>query len=98
MRELWVPKVSDGSFAEHFNELIATSVKNSAAESGKPHLRSSVRMAWIAALVVLAVDLVVFGIDSWTTTVADVGVIVLTLVWFWVCVDDLIAPRRMAAV
>jgi hypothetical protein len=97
MAVLRVPEHDASPFRQYYDDLIATSVRRSAAESGKPHLRFSVRLAWIAAVVLLAVDLVAFGIDSWTTTVADVGVIVLTLVWFWVCVDDLIAPRRLAA-
>jgi len=55
-------------------------------------LRSSIRMVWIAALALLAVDIVAFGIDSWTTTVADVGLIALTVVWFWIAAEDLVGP------
>jgi hypothetical protein len=55
-------------------------------------LRSSIRMVWIAALALLAVDIVAFGIDSWTTTVADVGLMALTVVWFWIAAEDLVGP------
>ena len=76
-------------FREYYRELISESVRHSAEESGEPHLRSSVRMVWIAAVVLLVVDLLAFGVHSWTTSVADIGLIVATLVWFWVCIDDL---------
>ncbi len=89
MAVLRVPDVEDPQFREYYRELIAESVRHSAKESGKPHLRSSVRMVWLAAVTLLALDLLAFGIHSWTTSVADLGLITLTLVWFWVCVDDL---------
>jgi len=88
MGMLRVPDVEDPEFREYYRELISESVRHSARESGTPHLRSSVRMVWIAAAVLLVVDLLAFGIHSWTTSAADIGLIVLTLVWFWVCVDD----------
>jgi hypothetical protein len=53
-------------------------------------LRSSVRTVWIAAGVLLVVDLLAFGVHSWTTSAADIGLIAATLLWFWVCVDDLV--------
>ena len=89
MAVLRVPDIEDPQFREYYRELISESVRHSAKESGKPHLRSSVRMVWIAAVTLLALDLLAFGINSWTTSVADLGLITLTLVWFWVCVDDL---------
>jgi hypothetical protein len=108
MADLRVPE-PDSPFRAYYRELIAesvrrsaegsgkpnlrSSVRRSANESGEPHLRSSVRMVWIAAALLLAVDLLAFGVHSWTTSAADIGLIVLTLVWFWVCVDDLISPR-----
>jgi hypothetical protein len=62
-----------------------------------PELRSSIRMVWLATVGLLAVDLVAFGIHSWTTSVADVGLIVLTLAWFWVCAGDLDAAHKPEA-
>jgi hypothetical protein len=94
MAVLRVPEAEANPFREYYRELISESVRHSARESGKPHLRSSVRMVWIAAAVLLVVDLLAFGVHSWTTSAADLGLIVLTLVWFWVCVDDLISPRE----
>ena len=58
-----------------------------------PELRSSIRLVWLATVALLALDLVAFGIHSWTTTVADVGLIALTLVWFWVCAEDLLGAH-----
>ena len=52
-------------------------------------LRSSVRLIWLAALLLLVLDLGAFGIHSWTTSAADLGLIVLTLIWFWVCMEEL---------
>jgi hypothetical protein len=57
-------------------------------------LRSSIRMVWLTTLGLLALDLVVFGIHSWTTSVADLGLIVLTLVWFWVSAEDLLTSQK----
>ena len=91
MAVLRVPDVENNQFREYYRELISESVRHSAEESGEPsHLRSSVRMVWIAAVVLLVVDLLAFGVHSWTTSAADIALIVATLVWFWVCVDDLI--------
>ena len=52
-------------------------------------LRAAVGTAWVAALVLFVVNLVVVGIDSWTTTVTDVALVVLTFAWFWVSSEDL---------
>ena len=90
MAELRVPDSEDSQFREYYRELISESVRRSAEQSGEPHLRSSVRMVWIAAVVLLVADLLAFGVHSWTTSVADIGLILATLVWFWVCIDDLI--------
>jgi hypothetical protein len=55
-------------------------------------LRFAARLVWIVTLVLLICDIATFGIDSWTTSAADLGLIAMTFVWFFVCVDDLIAP------
>ncbi len=89
MAVLRVPDSENSQFREYFRELISESVRHSTEENGDPHLRSSVRVAWIAAAVLLVVDLFAFGIHSWTTSAADIGLILATLVWFWVGIDDL---------
>jgi hypothetical protein len=90
MGVLRVPDVEPSQFRAYYRELISESVRHSAEESGEPpHLRSSVRMIWIAMVALLVVDLIAFGVHSWTTSAADIGLIVATLVWFWVCIDDL---------
>jgi hypothetical protein len=94
MADLRLPELERSPFRDYYDELISESVRHSAEESGQPHLRSSVRMVWVAALVLLVVDLFAFGVHSWTTSAADIGLLVLTLIWFWVCVDDLIPPRE----
>ena len=52
-------------------------------------LRASIGTVWTATLALLLLDLATFGIESWTTSVADIGLIVFTFAWFWICVDDL---------
>ena len=109
MAELRVPVLADSAFREHYLELIRTSVERSTETQGRKrsprsgksaparfgkNVRSTVRTAWLVAFVLLAVDLVVAGVDSWTTSVFDVVLIVTTLAWFWVCVDD---PVRFRA-
>jgi hypothetical protein len=57
-------------------------------------LRRLVRVAWVAAAGLLLVDVVSFGVRSWTTTAADLALIVVTAVWFGVSIDDLVpAPE-----
>jgi hypothetical protein len=56
-------------------------------------LRAAVRLAWAVAVGLLLADVLVAGIHAWTTAAADLGVIVLTLLWFAVSVEDL-AERR----
>lgn len=51
--------------------------------------RAVVRAAWLVTLALLVADVVLFGIRSWQTGVADVGLIVLTFLWFAVSVEDL---------
>jgi hypothetical protein len=90
MAVLRVPDSENSQFREYYRELISESVRHSAEESGGPQLRSSVRVVWIVAVALLVADLVAFGVHSWTTSAADIGLILATLVWFWVCIDDLI--------
>ena len=52
-------------------------------------LRASIGTVWLATLALLLLDLVTFGIESWTTSVADIGLIAFTFAWFWITVDDL---------
>jgi hypothetical protein len=51
-------------------------------------LRAWIGIGWVAALALFALSLAVAGIDSWTTTVTDVALIVLTFAWFWVWSGD----------
>jgi hypothetical protein len=55
-------------------------------------LRVSVRLAWIAAAVLLLADVVTFGTHAWATAATDVGLVALTFVWFGVAVEDLVPP------
>jgi hypothetical protein len=59
-----------------------------------PRLRSAARILWFVTAAVLICDVAVLGIESWTTTAADLGLIVVTVVWFVVRVDDLIGPAE----
>ncbi|MFI5415069.1 MAG: hypothetical protein ACHQ16_05325 [Candidatus Lutacidiplasmatales archaeon] len=90
MAVLRVPDSENSQFREYYRELISESVRHSTAENGRPQLRSSVRVVWIVMVALLVADLLAFGVHSWTTSVADIALIVATLVWFWVCIDDLI--------
>jgi hypothetical protein len=55
-------------------------------------LRVAAGLVWLATFAVLVCDIAAFGIESWATSAADLGLIVMTLVWFCVCIDDLVAP------
>jgi hypothetical protein len=57
-------------------------------------LRASIRLVWIATLIVLVVDVVAFGTQSFATAVADLGLIAFTVAWFWICAGDLIVLRE----
>ena len=100
MAELTVPEIVEDPFREHYRQLIVAAVQHAAPEPvarsrgfGR-ELRSAIRLVWLAAVALLVVDLVAFGVDSWTTSVADLGVIVLTLAWFWLCAEDLVHGRE----
>ena len=57
-----------------------------------PNVRTAARLVWFATLALLVSDIAVFGIDSWTTSAADLGLVAMTVVWFCVGIDDLIGP------
>jgi hypothetical protein len=97
MTDLQVPDIRsdvppDDVFREYYRALIENSVRRSAEETGNRRLRSACRAAWIVAVCALVADLLVFGVDNWTTTVTVVAVIVLTICWFWAAAEDLL-PR-----
>jgi hypothetical protein len=52
-------------------------------------LRAPIGIAWVAALVLLVVGLLAAAVDSWTTTVTDLALVVLTFGWFWAFSEDL---------
>jgi len=45
-------------------------------------LQTFATAAWLASCALLVADILVFGIHYWTTTVADLGTALLTIVWF----------------
>jgi hypothetical protein len=53
-------------------------------ERFRTDLRVLTTAAWLGSCGLLGADLLAFGIHSWVTSVADVGVIILTMVWFFV--------------
>jgi hypothetical protein len=57
-----------------------------------PRIRTAARLVWFATLALLVADIAVLGIDSLTTSAADLGLVSMTIVWFCVGIDDLIAP------
>ena len=61
---------------------------NVATPTFGPGLRIFTTVALFAAGVLLSVDLVVFGIHSWTTSVGDAAMIALALLWFIVNMGD----------
>jgi len=69
--------------------------------AAKPVSRSRLRLAapavWALAVVLLVVDAIVFGLESWATGVADVGVVALTAVWFLAASANLRGPIPVPA-
>lgn len=51
-------------------------------------------IVWLLTLAALVADVVVLGVDSYTTIGADLGLVALTFVLFFAYVDDLTGPRR----
>jgi hypothetical protein len=55
-------------------------------------IRRAVAVLWFATLAALLANVVVLGIDSYATAAADLGLVVMTFVWFAASIDDLIPP------
>lgn len=55
--------------------------------SSRSRLRVAAPIVWGLAVVLLVVNTIVAGFDSWATGIADLGVLALTAVWFAVSVD-----------
>ena len=57
-------------------------------------VRRAVAVLWFATLAALIANVLVLGIDSYATGAADLGLVVMTFLWFAACIDDLIPPSR----
>jgi hypothetical protein len=57
-------------------------------------IRRTAAVVWFATLAALVANVIVLGIDSPATAVADLGLVAMTFVWFAACIDDLIGPSR----
>jgi hypothetical protein len=57
-------------------------------------IRRAAAVVWFATLAALVANVIVLGIDSPATIAADLGLVAMTFVWFFACIDDLIEPRR----
>jgi hypothetical protein len=57
-------------------------------------VRRAVAVIWFATLATLIANVLVLGIDSYATAAADLGLVVMTFLWFAACIDDLIPPSR----
>jgi hypothetical protein len=53
-------------------------------------LRLAAGLVWLTTLGLLLTDIAVLGVHAWTTTLADVGLIAMSFVLFFVYVDDLL--------
>ena len=97
MTELVVPEVVDEEFKEHYQELIRSSLLRSVQTVGqkaswpavapatrRSRLKLATKIIWLVAVVLLVCDALAFGVYSWATGLADVGVLVLTVVLFLV--------------
>ena len=56
--------------------------------------RRAVAGLWFATLAALIANVLVLGIESYATAAADLGLVVMTFVWFAASIDDLIPPGR----
>jgi dTDP-4-dehydrorhamnose 3,5-epimerase len=63
----------------------------------RSRLRIAAPIVWGLAVLLLVVNTVVAGFDSWATGIADLGVLALTAVWFVVSLDDGRATAVVAA-
>jgi hypothetical protein len=91
MATLRVPVVADSAFREHYRALIAASVVH-AAETRAPArrrprsgvgIRHVASIVWVGMLAALVADVVVLGVRSPATGAADIGLVVVTFVWFF---------------
>jgi hypothetical protein len=57
-------------------------------------IRRAAAVVWFATLAALVANVLVLGIESPATVVADLGLIAMTFVWFAASIDDLIEPPR----
>ena len=59
-----------------------------------PGIRRAALIVWLLTLAALVADVVVLGVDSYTTIGADLGLVAMTFILFFAYVDDLPGPRR----
>jgi hypothetical protein len=57
-------------------------------------IRRAAAVVWFATLAALLANVIVLGIGSPATAVADLGLVAMTFVWFAASIDDLIGPSR----
>ena len=57
-------------------------------------IRRAAAVVWFATLAALIANVLVLGIESPATVVADLGLVAMTFVWFAASIDDLIEPPR----
>jgi hypothetical protein len=57
-------------------------------------IRRAAAVVWFATLAALIANVLVLGIESPATVAADLGLIVMTFVWFAASIDDLVEPPR----
>jgi hypothetical protein len=55
-------------------------------------IRRTAAAVWFATLAALVANVVVLGLDSYATAAADLTLVAMSFVWFFACIDDLIAP------
>jgi len=51
-------------------------------------MKQAAAVVWFATLGALVADIVFLGVDSYATAAADLGLVAMTLVWFFACFDD----------
>jgi len=57
-------------------------------------IRRTAGIVWFATFAALVANVVVLGVDSPATGVADLGLVAMTFIWFFACIDDLLGYRR----
>ena len=53
-------------------------------------IRRTAALVWLATLAALMANLAVLGINSYATAAADLGLVTMSFVWFFACIDDLL--------